>query len=74
MDEHCGALKEGKVKGSMTTAEFDQAVYDITNFMTYVAEPAALERKTIGKWVLAFLVIFSIFAYFLNREYWKDVH
>lgn len=74
LDEHCGGLHEGKVKGSMTTAEFDEAVYDLTNFLAYVAEPAALQRKQTGKWVLGFLVILSIFVYFLNREFWKDVH
>ncbi len=74
LDEHCGALKEGKVKGSMTAAEFDQAAFDLTNFLAYVGEPAAVERKATGKWVLGFILILFIFVYFLNREYWKDVH
>ncbi len=59
--------------GAMTELEYRQSVNDLTNFLTYVAEPAQLERKKYGPWVLGFLVIFTIFAYALNREYWKDV-
>jgi ubiquinol-cytochrome c reductase cytochrome c1 subunit len=28
----------------------------------------------IGTYVLLFLALFFIFAWLLNREYWKDVH
>lgn len=74
IDEHCGALVAGAQKGTMTSAEFDQAVYDLVNFLEYVAEPAAVKRESIGWWVLGFLVILFIFVYFLNREYWRDIH
>lgn len=74
MDEHCGALVEGKVKGTMTTAEFDQAMYDLVNFLEYVAEPAAVKREAIGYYVLGFLIILFIFVYFLNREFWREIH
>lgn len=60
-------------EGAMTQLEFRQSVNDLTNFLNYVAEPAQLERRKYGPWVLGFLVIFTIFAYALNREYWKDV-
>ncbi len=59
--------------GAMSELEFRKSVNDLTNFLTYVAEPAQLERKKYGPWVLGFLVIFTILAYALNREYWKDV-
>jgi ubiquinol-cytochrome c reductase cytochrome b subunit len=74
MDEHCGALVEGKVKGTMTTAEYDQAVYDLVNFLEYLAEPVAVKRQAIGYYVLGFLVILFIFVYFLNREFWREIH
>lgn len=70
--EHC-ELKLTK-PGSMTPAEYDQTVHDITNFLTYVGEPAALSRKTYGVFVLIFLGLFAVLAYFLKKEYWKDVH
>ncbi|MAT64464.1 MAG: cytochrome c1 [Gammaproteobacteria bacterium] len=61
-------------QGSMSPAEYDQAARDLTAFMTYIAEPIRLERKRIGLWVIGFLVIFTILAYMLKKEYWKDVH
>ncbi len=60
--------------GSMTAEEFDQAAYDIANFLHYVGEPGRLERHRIGYWVLGFLAVLFVFATLLNREYWKDIH
>jgi len=73
-DDPCGSLRVGDAKGSMSIAEFDQAIYDLVNFMEYMAEPIALERKRIGMYVLMFLVVLFIFVYLLNREYWRDIH
>ncbi len=61
-------------EGSLTPAEFDKAIYDLVNFLAYVAEPMAEDRKRIGVYVLLFITLFFVFAYLLNREYWKDVH
>lgn len=61
-------------KGSLTPAQFDAAVRDLTAFMEYAAEPAALQRTRIGIWVLLYLVLFTIVAWALKREFWKDVH
>lgn len=70
----CGSLVVGDTKGSMSDEEFRQVAYDITNFMEYVAEPGADKRKRIGVYVLLFIGVFFLFAWLLNREYWKDVH
>ena len=59
--------------GSETPQEFDQFVRDTVNFLDYIGEPMQLERRSIGLRVLAFLLVFFLFAYFLNKEYWKDV-
>ncbi|BES72694.1 cytochrome c1 [Marinobacter nanhaiticus D15-8W] len=61
-------------EGSMTPAEFDTAMYDLTNFLSYMGDPVKLERERLGIFVLIFIAIFFVFAYLLNREYWKDVH
>jgi len=37
IDEHCGALVAGPIKGSLNAEEFDRAVYDLVNFLAYVA-------------------------------------
>ncbi len=61
-------------EGKLTPAEFDQAIRDLVTFMSYVSEPIQLERKRLGWWVLGFLAILFVFAYFLKKEYWKDIH
>jgi ubiquinol-cytochrome c reductase cytochrome b subunit len=74
IDEHCGALQDGSLKGTLTTEEFDRAVYDLVNFLEYLGEPSALKRERMGIFVLLFISVFFIFAYLLNREYWKGIH
>lgn len=66
--------KEYVTKGSLTEAEYDKAVTDLVSFLAYMGEPSRLESHRIGVYVLAFLVFLSIFVFFLNREYWKDIH
>jgi ubiquinol-cytochrome c reductase cytochrome c1 subunit len=61
-------------KGSLTPEQYDLAVADLVNFLSFVSEPVQLERRKIGVWVLVFLGIFLVFSYLLKREYWKDVH
>ena len=59
--------------GTMDPAVFDQNVGDLVNYMQWMAEPAQKTRKTIGIFVLAYLAIFGLIAWKLNRAYWKDV-
>ena len=73
-DAHCNKLTEGSLKGSMQADEFDQAIYDLVNFMEYMAEPIALERQKIGLYVMLFLVVLLVVTALLNREYWKGIH
>lgn len=73
--DHGGAPRFEKVSaGSMTDADYDKAVRDLTNFMTYMAEPVRLERQRLGVWVILFLIGFGVLAYLLKKEYWKDIH
>ena len=60
--------------GSQTPAQFDQTVRDITTFLEYAGEPAALKRQAIGVWVVLFLAFFTFLAWLLKKEYWRDVH
>ncbi len=73
LDDPCGNFTLVQ-EGLMTPEEFDGAVYDLVNFLAYVGEPAALDRQRMGVYVLLFIAIFFVFAWLLNREYWKDVH
>ena len=59
---------------AMSGDEYEQVVRDLVNFLVYVAEPAKLVRYGIGIWVLIFVGTFTVLAYFLKKEYWKDIH
>ncbi|MCA1713742.1 MAG: cytochrome c1 [Gammaproteobacteria bacterium] len=59
--------------GSVEPEAFDQTVRDITNFLEYAGEPAALQRQSLGVWVILFLAFFTFLAWLLKKEYWKDV-
>jgi ubiquinol-cytochrome c reductase cytochrome c1 subunit len=65
---------EIKTPGRLDAEQFDQAVRDITAFLEYAGEPAALKRTSIGVWVLLYLALFTFIAFLLKHEYWKDVH
>jgi ubiquinol-cytochrome c reductase cytochrome c1 subunit len=60
--------------GRQTPEQFDQSVRDITAFLQYAGEPAALKRESMGVWVLLYLAFFTFIAYLLKLEFWKDVH
>jgi len=60
--------------GRMNADEYDQAMHDLVNFMTYMGEPAKMERERLGGKVLAFIFLMIIIFYFLKKEYWKDIH
>ena len=60
--------------GKLTPAQYDDTVRDLTAFLEYASEPAALQRHSIGVWVLFYLAFFTLLAYLLKHEYWKDVH
>lgn len=59
--------------GSMTTAQFDQTMTDLVNFLVYAADPGRHQRIEIGIWVVVFLVIFFVLTWFLKKVYWKNV-
>jgi ubiquinol-cytochrome c reductase cytochrome c1 subunit len=65
---------EIETPGTLSVAEYDGAMRDLTNFLVYLGEPAKLDRYRIGVYVLIFLAVFLVFAYLLKKEYWKDVH
>jgi ubiquinol-cytochrome c reductase cytochrome c1 subunit len=60
--------------GSLTPAEYDQVARDLAAFLTYISEPMKLERQRMGVWVVLFLIVFSVIAYLMKKEWWKDIH
>ena len=72
-ERHVEGLKVAQA-GRQNAQQFDQTARDITNFLEYVGEPAALKRQSVGVWVILFLAALTFLAYLLKQEYWKDVH
>ncbi len=72
---HAGkTIRLGKVEGgSLPPAQYDSQVADLVAFITYMSDPTASSRVRLGAWVLMFLALFTVFAWNLNRVYWKDV-
>ena len=64
---------EAITEGTLSEAEYDQAAYDLANFLVYVGEPAKTTRITYGIWTMLFLAVFAWLAWLLKKEYWRDV-
>lgn len=78
IDAHGNQVEQRKLvltkKGSLTPVEYDQLVGDLVNYLVFMSEPAQVQRKTLGFFVLAFLIGFFFLAMALKKEFWKDVH
>jgi ubiquinol-cytochrome c reductase cytochrome c1 subunit len=59
--------------GSLTAQEYDEAVGDLVAFLDWMGEPSQNSRKRMGLWILLYLSIFTLFAWLLNANYWKDI-
>ena len=60
--------------GRLTPKEFDEFVRDTVNFLDYAGDPSQVERRSIGVWVVLFLLVLTWLAWLLKKEYWKDIH
>lgn len=60
--------------GTMSPAAFDGAMADLVNYLVYMSEPAQIQRKNLGIIVLLFLGLMFVVAYYLKKEFWKDIH
>ena len=71
--ENCHRLELEEGTGLYSEEEMHQAAFDIANFLHYVGDPTRQERETLGVYVIAFLLVLLVLAYFLNRNFWQDV-
>jgi ubiquinol-cytochrome c reductase cytochrome c1 subunit len=71
--EHFERFEPG-IPGSLSEQDYDQVVRDLVTFLVYMGEPVQVERQSLGVKVIIFLLIFTVVAYFLKKEYWRDVH
>ena len=54
-------------------ARYTDDVADLVAFMQWMGEPVQKSRVQIGVWVLLFLAVFTVIAWFLNAAYWKNI-
>ena len=52
---------------------FDKDMADLSAFLGWMAEPYQHFRKVLGTWVMIFLALFFVVAWFLSKQYWKHV-
>jgi len=60
--------------GSVTLAQYDAMMSDLVNYLVWMGEPAKMQRQQLGLMVLGFLAVFFVVAYYLKKEFWKDIH
>ena len=70
--EKCGFLEVENGTGKLSKEEFDSVIYDLTNFLVYVGEPAKATRERIGWYVVFYFLIFTALSSLLYREFHKD--
>lgn len=63
-----------QTEGSLSPEDYDEAIYDLVNFLEYVGEPSRIESTSLGRTVLIFLAFLFVFVYFLNKEFWRGIH
>ena len=72
-EQSCEIFTVAEGTGTMTPAEFDTTIYDLTNFMAYMAKPYKSDSQRIGLWAVLFCIMMTILFYFLKKEYWRDI-
>jgi ubiquinol-cytochrome c reductase cytochrome c1 subunit len=54
-------------------AQYDDDVADLVGFLHWMTDPSAAKRRSMGVWVLVFIGLFGVFAWWLNSVYWRSV-
>ena len=63
-----------ELQATLPEDKFNEVVRDTVNFLQYIGEPIEVQRRDLGVWVLLFVGWFTVLAYLLYKNYWKDVH
>jgi len=54
-------------------AEINTKAREVTSFLVWAADPHAQERKSLGRYVLGYLLIFTTMLYFLKGQIWATL-
>ncbi|MFC1748146.1 cytochrome c1 [Pseudomonadota bacterium] len=61
-------------EGSADRAEVEGQAKDIAAFLTWAADPNAEARRSIGVYVIIYLILMSILLYLCKKRVWSRVH
>lgn len=64
---------EQVTQGMLKPIEYDEKIANLVAFLDWMGEPKQNDRKRTGMWVLFYLSIFTLLAWRLNANYWKDI-
>ena len=68
-------LSDGMVAYEDGAAEtVEQYAKDVSNFLTYAAEPELEQRKRMGIKVVLFLIAFAAVMFAVKKRVWKNIH
>ncbi|HXH65424.1 MAG TPA: cytochrome c1 [Mariprofundaceae bacterium] len=51
----------------------EEQARSVSSFLAFISEPHQLQRESLGRYVIAFLVLLTAVLWWLKREIWKDV-
>ncbi|TSA19852.1 MAG: cytochrome c1 [Betaproteobacteria bacterium] len=60
--------------GRLSPSEYDLVVGDLVNYLVWMGEPSAPTRNRTGIFVLLFLSVFLVIAFYMKKAFWKDIH
>ncbi|MGO8755235.1 MAG: cytochrome c1 [Gallionellaceae bacterium] len=54
-------------------AELEKKAREVASFLAWASDPHAQERRTLGYYVIGYLVIFTTMLYFLKKRIWSGL-
>jgi len=51
--------------------KIESKIRDVTEFLLWASDPKAKERKTLGKYVIAYLIVLSLMFYVVMKRVWR---
>jgi len=68
------ALAYADAESDEERAEIEAQAHDVASFLVWAADPSAESRRTIGTYVIIYLIILTALLYLLKRRIWGKIH
>lgn len=63
-------LQAASVTDPAERAQLEKSARDVVSFLSWAADPHAQERKTLGYYVIAYLIFFTTLMFLLKKKIW----